>query len=87
MDSPVKVYEPGKTKAISDQFQTPKQPFWEYSTVNSDRDPANSITWFIGGTLYDWKGTPLTVTVLLEESNISLAKKIGELLLQSTMLP
>ena len=87
LDSPVKVYEPGKTKAISDQFQTPKQPFWEYSTVISDRDPANSITWFIGGTLYDWKGTPLTVTVLLEESNISLAKKIGELLLQSTMLP
>jgi cell division protein FtsW (lipid II flippase) len=84
---PVTVYDSGKTKIISDQFQLPKQPFWEYSMIISDRNPNNSLTWYIAGTLFDWSGTPLTVTVLLEESNITLAKDIGEKLLQSSLLP
>lgn len=84
---PIRVYESGKTKIISDKYQSPQQPYWEYSTIITDRNPEKSLTWFIAGTLFDWSGTPLTVTVLLEESNIILAKKIGSELLQSSLLP
>ena len=87
LGNPVQVYLPGQTKKISDQFQIPQQPFWEYSEIINDSNPLNSLTWYIAGTLYDWKGTPLTVTVLLEESNISLAREIGKNLLNSSIYP
>ncbi len=46
---------------------------------------ANS--WFIGGTLPDWKASPLAVAVLVEGDYPLSAQRIGELLLQSAMRP
>ncbi|MFC2028898.1 FtsW/RodA/SpoVE family cell cycle protein [Chloroflexota bacterium] len=83
----IQVYDPGSTKELSNQYKLPQQPFWEFSTVISDRIPENTLTWFIGGTLFDWSGTPLAVVILLEESNPSLAEEIGLKLLQSSIEP
>ncbi|KXK14095.1 MAG: cell cycle protein [Chloroflexi bacterium OLB14] len=39
------------------------------------------VTWFIGGTLPDWKGVPLALVIALEENNIPLSQFIGDSLL------
>jgi cell division protein FtsW (lipid II flippase) len=61
------------------------QPFWGWST--SAPSVEKSFTWYLGGTLPDWQGTPLAVVVLLEENNASLAQLIGTNLLQTATSP
>ena len=45
------------------------------------------ITWYIGGTLPSWQGTPIAITVLLEQNNPALAVKIGQTLITSAQNP
>ena len=44
-------------------------------------------TWYLGGTLPDWQGTPLAIAVVLEEDNIPLARTIGQELLTRSLQP
>ena len=46
-----------------------------------------SVTWYIGGTLPDWSGSPLAIAVLLEQDNPTLAAEIGRKTLQAAMQP
>ena len=50
--------------------------------VNEDQ-----ITWFIGGTLPEWKGTPLSIAVVIEAKNPELAWQTGTTILDQTILP
>jgi cell division protein FtsW (lipid II flippase) len=61
------------------------QPFWEWISPASQSD--HSYTWYLGGTLPDWQGTPLAVVVLLENDNSLLAQSIGEALLKLAIKP
>ncbi|MDK1118322.1 MAG: FtsW/RodA/SpoVE family cell cycle protein [Anaerolineae bacterium] len=58
--------------------------YWSF-TSEPGGDPA--ITWYLAGTLPEWKGTPLILVVLLEENNPKLAGRIGEKLLDSAIGP
>ena len=44
-------------------------------------------TWYIGGTLPEWQGSPLAVAILLEEANPSLSESIGRALLNAAQNP
>ncbi len=41
------------------------------------------LTWFVGGTLPDWQGAPLTIVVLLEGGGEAFAGEIGDAILQA----
>ena len=60
-------------------------PVW--TSVANARSSQNTITWFIGGTTPDWKGTPLALAIVLEENNPQLAQQIGMALLQAATSP
>jgi cell division protein FtsW (lipid II flippase) len=46
-----------------------------------------SVTWYVGGTLPSWSGSPLAIAVLLEDDNPALAAEIGQQTLQAAMQP
>ncbi len=45
------------------------------------------LSWFIGGTLPDWKGTPLALALVLEDSTGQQAQKAGQSFLNSILNP
>jgi len=59
--------------------------FWQSAGSAFTKD--QKLTWFTGGTIPDWKGSPLAVVVLLEEDNPSLAYQIGRTLLEAATTP
>ena len=52
--------------------------YWQ--TVALARSGDEELTWYVGGTLPEWKGTPLAIAILLEEGNPDLAQTIGQTL-------
>ena len=46
-----------------------------------------AVTWFLGGTLPEWGGSPLAVVVLLEENQPAEAQHIGRALLAYYVTP
>jgi cell division protein FtsW (lipid II flippase) len=65
------------------QLANQNQPYWE--TVSSALNGDITNTWYLGGTLPNWTGSPLGLVVLLEEDNPELANQIGSQLLQQAM--
>lgn len=61
-------------------------PIWQ--SLGSAADTGNQkVSWYLGGTLPSWQSIPLTVTVLLEEDNATLAEQIGRALLETAVTP
>jgi cell division protein FtsW (lipid II flippase) len=58
---------------------------WE--TVSLAESDDTRITWYIAGTAPDWKGTPLSLALVLEEDNPLLAQQIGRALFNNATLP
>ncbi len=48
---------------------------------------ASGYTWYLGGTLPEWKGASIAIAVLLEENDSQEALKIGRSLLQDALIP
>ena len=67
------------------QLAAPSGTYWQWTGTALVGQEAN--TWFIGGTLPDWKATPLAVAVLIEGEYPLSAQRLGQLLLQSGMRP
>jgi cell division protein FtsW (lipid II flippase) len=61
------------------------QPFWQWTTQASQANEA--FIWSLGGTLPDWKGAPLGVVILLENSGFERAREIGLALLRTAINP
>lgn len=61
------------------------QPYWEFTVTTKEKNL--QTTWYLGGTPPDWQGAPLTVAVLLENSNNFQARKIGSELLKAALNP
>ena len=70
---------------LANQLAIQNQPFWEW--IGAGNTGAYFSTWFLGGTLPNWKGTPLVVVVLLEENDAVSARTIGTQLLQTAIVP
>jgi len=81
----VQVFDSITADRLANQLAIQNQPFWEWAgTGNTDADFS---TWYIGGTMPTWKGTPLVVVVLLEGNDSISAASIGTQLLQSAIKP
>ncbi len=46
----------------------------------------NTVTWFIGGTTNEWKGSPLAIAFMIEEDDAAFAFSQGKALFQSILL-
>lgn len=68
------------TSQITNLLQAGSSPYWFNTGHATDLD-GQIITWYIGGTLPEWQGSPLAVAIVLEENEPRLAQEIGELLL------
>ncbi len=67
------------------QLAVQNQTSWEWIGLASSAQETD--TWFIGGTLPNWKATPLAVAVLIEGEQAQAARRIGESILQSAIRP
>ncbi len=82
---PLNVMDEARARQAAESLQVSDQPFWRFESRVSEKH--KSFSWFAAGTLPNWQGTPLTLIVLLEENNASMAKSIGEALLIEALEP
>ncbi len=85
LGDPVKVFSASVVENITHQLSTQNQPFWEWTGFGGSSTELSS--WYLGGTLPKWQGTPLTVIVLIEGNYPSTAQGIGQQLLQTAIRP
>ncbi len=78
---PIQVIESSTADKTVNLLQASSDPFWftlgQFSTANGE----TGNTWFIGGTLDEWQGTPLAIAIVLESGEIEKAMAAGQLLL------
>lgn len=86
--SPDEESHPGFTNNTSagvEMLTVEGTPTW--GSVGSAWVTVDQITWFIGGTLPEWKGTPLAIAIVIESKDPELAWQIGTTLLDRTIHP
>jgi hypothetical protein len=85
LGEPRNILSPAVADESARAFVGAGQGFWEHAGQAAQDQTVT--TWFLGGTVPDWQGTPLTVVVVLEEDNLHLARQIGRDLLAESSLP
>ncbi|MCS6993297.1 MAG: FtsW/RodA/SpoVE family cell cycle protein [Anaerolineales bacterium] len=75
---------------VASLLQEHPGPFWGYTgqaeiAFDSAGESAERISWFIGGTLPGWQGTPLAVVVALENESRSQARTVGQAVLEAAI--
>lgn len=70
---------------IANQLAIQNHSFWGW--VGSGNTGVTFSTWYLAGTLPNWKGTPLVAVILLEENSPANAEAIGIQLLQTATTP
>jgi cell division protein FtsW (lipid II flippase) len=58
--------------------------FW-HATALAPNGSGHGYTWFVAGTLPTWNGVPLSLALILEEPDQTLAAQIGERVLKAAM--
>ncbi len=87
LNEPLQVLPVASTEKAINELIVNKQPFWEVLSTINDSSEDRSLTWYLAGTISDWQGTPLVVTIMLEEANISFAREIGRSLMIMSLQP
>lgn len=85
LGAPVQALPAEQARLTAEEHIVAGEPYWEW--VGQDSRNGSRLTWYLGGTLPDWQATPVTVVVLLEEENSSLAVRLGRMLLEETLRP
>lgn len=70
-------------QATADFLSIDGKPFWQTTGLSFTENLP--VTWFIAGTTGNWKGTPLSVVVLLEEDDPETARSIGSDLINAVL--
>jgi hypothetical protein len=83
---PKAVFSEGAALDIVRELNIGDPSLWEKIEVVAN-PPASSVTWYVGGTLPTWSGTPLAIALLLEEEDAQLARQMGQSLLIQAMQP
>jgi hypothetical protein len=83
---PKTVFSPQVAQAVAADLAAPDMLFWQSAAVATSGVDAGSqsVSWFLGGTLPAWQGSPLVVVVVLEVDSPWQAVAIGQTLLQSS---
>lgn len=76
-------YPPGATSSAVQSLIVTGQPYWQAS--GKSLPDKETYTWYLGGSLPNWQGTPFAIVVLLEEDNPYLAEHIGQTILQAAL--
>lgn len=61
-------------------------PVWE-AIGQAETIDGQTVTWYISATLVSWPGTPLAMSLIIEEDNPSLAIKIGRDMMRDAINP
>ena len=85
ISQPVTVFPPSAIAATMQALMVSGQPFWQWNGQAIQEN--KTFTWSLAGTLPDWKGAPLAIVVLLEETNPDQATVIGQTLLEAAIKP
>lgn len=83
LSEPVRAYPPSAGEFSTQLLMAPGQPFWQ--SLGRAGTGEKAVTWYLGGTLPGWQGTPLAIVVLLEENNPALAEFIGQTVLHTAL--
>ncbi len=65
---------------VTEELNVDGKSIWQSLAIGKAKD--QTVTWYLAGTLSDWSGTPLTLVILLEEDNPSLATELGQKMIQ-----
>jgi peptidoglycan glycosyltransferase len=89
--SPVTVLTPAAATASADSLAQDGQAqighnYWQTLAV-AQSSPGKSVTWFVGGTLSSWTGSPLALVVLIESDDPALALEIGQAVFKAALHP
>jgi len=83
LSQPIEVIQPSVADEAAKSLAIQGQPIWQF--IGRANQEESRITWFLGGTLPNWQGTPLAIVVVLEENNGSLARQIGQAVLRDAL--
>ncbi len=85
---------PQSAAKVSDALADADLPIWQTVSGQKDQNAAGEsailnqgYTWYLGGTLPEWKGAQLAIAVLLEEDNPGKAQEIGRSIFQRALFP
>jgi hypothetical protein len=87
LTDPVQVLPSGSAEKAVNQYLVEKQSYWEFVSTVKESQENRVLTWYLAGTISDWTGTPLIITILLEEDNLTLATDIGKSLINASLQP
>jgi cell division protein FtsW (lipid II flippase) len=87
LNEPVQVLTSGSAEKAINQYLSGNQPYWEIVSSAKNDSVDKNLTWYLAGTVANWQGTPLVVTILLEEADLKLAKDIGQSLITKALQP
>ncbi|MGE5375292.1 MAG: FtsW/RodA/SpoVE family cell cycle protein [Bacteroidota bacterium] len=83
--TPLKAVQPAQADEAAADFIQDGNNYWSH--IGQATGKEGPVTWFIAGTPPNWRATPLTVVVLLEQDNARLAQLIGQELITDAMNP
>ncbi len=84
LSEPVRVFSEEQTRAALEALRG-EGMFWEWS--GQGRLGEQMVTWYLAGTPLDWAGPPLTLVLLLEESQPWDIRQIGQAILEAAVRP
>jgi cell division protein FtsW (lipid II flippase) len=81
---PLQVIQPSEAETRVRSLSSDNGNIWEYVAVVSqeDRPP---VTWYVAGTTTGWSGTPLALVLVLEDSDLQTAARIGRGILEAAI--
>ena len=81
---PVLTMDALTARKIKTTLQANNQPYW-FNLGQVTNQDGSIYTWFMGGTMPEWSGTPLALAIILEEDNPTKALALGQALLTRTI--
>jgi hypothetical protein len=85
LSQPVQVVSSTTAASATQALMLKGQPLWQWSGLAGTSN--KPVTWALAGTLPNWRGAPLAVSVLLEDANQQWAAYISQQVLLAAMQP
>ncbi len=79
---PTQVFEKDQVGGIMHSFAVESKPYWAV-LAQASNGQGQPVTWFIGGSLSEWQGTPVAIAIALETDQTSLVRSIGTAILDA----
>lgn len=79
-DESHQVVSPAIIESVLGSLADTVLPIWQ-SVARTPNGPDEEITWYLGGTLPSWIGTPFSLVILLEEDDPEKALEMGQLMM------